>query len=236
VSRPLARRAGRRRGGLVAAGAASLAAHAVVLAAMVLGWTKPVVTAETHPIAITLVALRPPPPPPPAPSRKSPAPKRPPPRFTARRSPPADDSTPIQPAAFPSPTATDLEGATEAGGGDGTGDGAGGDCDMTRRVQSALRKDPLVRAAVADAERDGAGGRTIWVWNGDWVRSNTEDGKGLAAVREAMMWEIAFAPAPCRSRPMRGLVLLAVSDAPGAPRLAVGVGGWRWSDLLRGGR
>jgi hypothetical protein len=30
---------------------------------------------------------------------------------------------------------------------------------------------------------------------------------------------------------MRGLVLLSLNDAPGAPRLVLGAGAWRWSDL-----
>jgi hypothetical protein len=34
---------------------------------------------------------------------------------------------------------------------------------------------------------------------------------------------------------MRGLVLITFADAPGAPRLALGTGAWRWSDLLGAG-
>ena len=98
---------------------------------------------------------------------------------------------------------------------------------MARRVQSALRKDPLVRAAVA-----GSAGKATLVWNGDWVQSRGEDGKGLAAVREAIMWEIAFAPQACRAQPVRGLVLISLNQAAGAARLAIGSGEWRWSDLL----
>ncbi|MGA2953972.1 MAG: hypothetical protein ABSD80_17235, partial [Caulobacteraceae bacterium] len=70
----------------------------------------------------------------------------------------------------------------------------------------------------------------IVVWNGDWVQNGIEDGKGLAAVREAITWEVAFAPAACRTEPMHGLVLLSVGG--GGPRLALGAGRWRWSDLL----
>ena len=72
----------------------------------------------------------------------------------------------------------------------------------------------------------------MMVWDGDWVRSNGEDGKGLAAVREAIMWEVAFAPKECRTQPVRGLVLLSMNQARGSARLAVGAGEWRWSDLL----
>jgi hypothetical protein len=67
------------------------------------------------------------------------------------------------------------------------------------------------------------------VWNGDWVQGRGEDGKGLAAVREAILWEVGFAPAACRAQPVHGLVLLSMN---GATRLAVGAGDWRWSDLL----
>jgi hypothetical protein len=76
------------------------------------------------------------------------------------------------------------------------------------------------------------------VWNGDWVQSHSEDGKGLAAVREAIIWEIAFAPAACRTQPMHGLMLISLNDGSESARLAVGHGEWRWSDLLalrRGG-
>jgi hypothetical protein len=99
---------------------------------------------------------------------------------------------------------------------------------MTRRLQSALRKDRLVRAAVAQAHR----GQAIRVWNGDWVRHGAEDGAGLAAVREAILWEVGFAPEACRREPMRGLVLIALDDGPGSARLVMGAGSWRWSDML----
>jgi hypothetical protein len=104
---------------------------------------------------------------------------------------------------------------------------------MARLLQGKLRKDPLVQAAVARSA-----GKAIVVWNGDWVRSLGEDGNGLAAVRESMIWEIGFAPEACRAKPVYGLVLLSLNDAPGSARLAVGAGQWRWSDLLasRGSR
>jgi hypothetical protein len=104
---------------------------------------------------------------------------------------------------------------------------------MVRRLQAALRKDPQVQAAVADARAAGAGGKALFVWNGDWIRSNGQDGAGLAAVREAIMWEVGFAPEACRTEPVHGLVMISLNDGPGAPRLVVGAGAWRWTDLLR---
>ncbi len=98
---------------------------------------------------------------------------------------------------------------------------------MARVVQQALRRDPMVRQAVEDTHRSG---KAIMVWNGDWVRNGDQDGKGLSAVREAIMWEVGFAPAACRNMPMHGLVLLSLAD--GGTRFAVGAGDWRWSDLL----
>ena len=98
---------------------------------------------------------------------------------------------------------------------------------MAALVQAALRKDPMVRAAIA-----GSGGKATLVWNGDWIRDLSEDGKGLAIIREAIMWEVAFAPAACRTQPVRGMVVLSVSGAGGPTRLALGGGRWRWSDLL----
>jgi hypothetical protein len=104
---------------------------------------------------------------------------------------------------------------------------------MARRLQAALRKDPLVQAAVARARlAPGPGGRALLVWNGDWVQSGGEDGKGLAAVREAIMWEIGFAPPACRSELVRGYILLSLSEGAGSTRLALGSPVWRWSDLL----
>jgi len=51
-------------------------------------------------------------------------------------------------------------------------------------------------------------------------------------VREAIVWEIAFAPAACRAQPMHGLMLISLNDGSERGRLAVGHGDWRWSDLL----
>jgi hypothetical protein len=117
-----------------------------------------------------------------------------------------------------------IAGASAVGEGGG---GGGGTCDMARAVQQALRRDPMVRTAVEDAHR---AGKAIMVWNGDWVRNGDQDGKGLSAVREAISWEVAFAPAACRNTRMHGLVLLSLAD--GGTRFAVGSGDWRWSDLL----
>jgi hypothetical protein len=121
-------------------------------------------------------------------------------------------------------SASQLAGAASVGEGGG---GGGGGCDLSRAVQQALRRDPMVRAAVEDAHRTG---KAVMLWNGDWVRSGDQDGKGLSAVREAIMWEVAFSPAACRNMRMHGLVLLSLAD--GRTRFAVGAGEWRWSDLL----
>ena len=64
------------------------------------------------------------------------------------------------------------------------------------------------------------------------MRDQREDGKGLAAVREAIMWEVGFAPAACRATPVHGLILLSVPESSGAVRVALGVSNWRWADLL----
>lgn len=109
----------------------------------------------------------------------------------------------------------------------GEGGDPGGACDMGRLVQRALRRDPLVRTAAQNANRLG---KAIMLWNGDWVRTGGEDGKGLSAVREAIMWEVGFAPQACRDTPVHGVVLLSLQD--GSTRFAVGSSAWRWSDLL----
>jgi hypothetical protein len=225
--------AGRRRALGVAA---SLACHGGLL--FVLFW-RPAPPAPPPPAAPMIVELvadpRPDPtPPPPAPTpvaAASPAPSPAPPaeRRSHVRTAPAKAEIYSVAAAEEGPAAGTDDALSEAqiAGAARAGSGSGGACDMAGRLQSALRRDPLVRAAVA-----GSAGRAIIVWNGDWVRHGGEDGKGLAAVREAIMWEVAFAPKACRAEPVHGLILLSMNGGPGAARLAVGQGEWRWSDLL----
>jgi len=190
----------------------------------------------------------------PAPPR--PAPKKPPPipQHVVHKLAPSEVPPRLVPPAPPEPapevtvSAAQLAAATtaeseaagegglggEGGAGSGGGEGGGGSgrCDMVRRLQRALRNDASVRSALAHAQRaPGFAGRPLVVWNGDWVRHGYEDGKGLASVRQAIAVEVAFAPRACRSQPMRGLVLLSLNDAPGAPRVVLGAGAWRWSDL-----
>lgn len=129
---------------------------------------------------------------------------------------------PAAPNAIDTLSDAQLAGATAAGEG-----GSGGSCDMARRIQDALRRDPLVQSAV---EKAGRLGTTSLLWNGDWVQSGVEEGRGLSVLREAIMWEVGFAPDSCRSQPMHGLVLLSLSDKQ--TRFALGTDNWRWSDLL----
>ncbi len=119
-----------------------------------------------------------------------------------------------------------LTGAASAGE-DGAGGGGGGGCDTARAVQRALRTDPLVHNAVAGAGRQG---KAIMMWNGDWVRSGAQEGKGLSAVRQAIMWKVAFSSESCRNQTMHGTVVLSLAD--GGTRFAIGTDAWRWSDLL----
>jgi len=229
---PARLRAARRRRRFVGA-MPSLVGHLGILAIILLMQSPlPETTVEDSPVmSVSLVPGEKPAPAPPA-EQEAPQPKpTPPQRHTLVRrqakvappdAPPAgkDPKPPQQGVEL---SATDLAGAASADSG-----GGGGQCDLARQLQGALRKDPLVQAAVASSN-----GKAIMVWNGDWVRSGAEDGKGMAAVREAMIWEIAFAPESCKSRPVHGLILLSMNTAPGAARLAVGAGEWRWGDLLR---
>jgi len=248
----------RRWRGRVGATVLSAAAHTALAVALLVGWRTAAPPDFAPAIVVGLAPPLAPPPKPAAPraaARKpaahaaaKPAPARklaaahavhrrrdhPPPRLArAPRAPPLADSPPV--ATVEASETDDGSGLTDAqlagaqaageGGDGGSGGGGGGACDMARRVQAALRKDPLARAAV-----HGAGGRAIMIWNGDWVRSSVEDGKGLAAVREAITFEVAFAPPACRHQRVRGLVTLSLAD--GSARLALGAGDWRWSDLL----
>jgi len=234
----------KKRGRMAGAIAVSAAAHLGVAAAILLARADVPQYAHVDPPMVRLVSWTPPlPPKPPAKvPDPSPSPEQPkhakvtPPvqRSIARvsRAPTIDDFLPVTPAAKTANvqsqgelTDSDLAGASTSG----SGSGGGGECNMARRIEAALRKDNLVQAAVAEAS---GSSKAIMVWNGDWVQSHSEDGKGLAAVREAIVWEIAFAPAACRAQAMHGLMLLSLRDASGSARLALGHGDWRWSDLL----
>jgi hypothetical protein len=218
--------------------ALSLAGHLLVLLVLLAPRPDLPDTADPEPIIVSLV--RPPPPPPepmvepsPAPQPAEPAPAKAPARRTIFRAAPAPpDVTPLPAGEAKTAQAgvevsdAQLAGAATAGSGP-----SGGDCNMPRHLQSALRRNAKVQAAAAGAHS----GRPIMVWNGDWVRRLDQDGAGLAAVREVMQWEIAFAPEACRTEPVRGLVLLSLNDGPGAARLVVGSDRWRWSDLLFSG-
>lgn len=117
-------------------------------------------------------------------------------------------------------------------GGEGSGSG-GGRCDMVRRLQDALSDNARIRASVLTAHRAlSANGRALLVWDGDWLQSRGEAGKGLAGLRQAIAVEIAFAPRACKDQPMRGLALIVL---PEGPRIALGRGSWRWRDLTGAG-
>lgn len=191
---------------------------------------------------------------PPAPATLAPTPPRPRPPAAPRvprPAPPEVEPLPVA-AAPPGPTpAPPPAGLTQAqlagvatagsgsgGGGDGVAGGGGGSgtgggrCDMIRRVQTALRDNPGVVAAAGRAHRAlPASQRALLVWDGDWVMNPGEEGRGLAGLRQAIAVAIAFAPRECRTQPMRGLVLLTLADGADSPRLALGQGAWRWSDL-----
>lgn len=124
-------------------------------------------------------------------------------------------------------------GGSGGGSGSGVGGGSGQGCDMVKRLQDALRNDARIVAAIGQAYRaSGASGRAILMWNGDWLRSPGEEGKGLAGVRQAIAVTVGFSSRACKAETVDGYVLLTLSDQPGAPRVALGGGRWRWSDLL----
>ena len=220
--RPLATRRGR-----LLAAALSVAGHLAVILALFLALTPPPPTAEPVPMQVSLVDWRSlsPTPTTPAAARRSASPLAS--TIVARPTPVRAAVDHLAAAAPAADTGSQLSEAQIAGAATADSGAAGRACDMPRRLERALGSDPLVQAAVA-----GSAARALMVWNGDWVRQGGEDGKGLAAVREAIMWEIAFAPPACRAEPVRGLVLIAVNPAPGSVRIAIGSAEWRWSDLL----
>jgi hypothetical protein len=215
---------GRRKTRFVA-GAFTVVVHLLVFAVLLLprpSAPRSQLQPTSEPIQVSLVDTpKPPPPGPPdvtmVEPEAAPAPALP--HLTTRMQAPsaASDTSDLL-------SASQLAGATAAGEGGG---GGGGSCDLARAVQQALRRDPMVRAAVEEANRSG---KAVMLWNGDWVRSGGQDGKGLSAAREAVIWEVGFAPEACRHQQMHGLVLLSLAD--GSTRFAIGAGDWRWSDLL----
>ena len=102
---------------------------------------------------------------------------------------------------------------------------------MAGRLQAVLRRDRRVQAELSHVAA--AGTRALRIWNGDWVAHPGQEGRGLAAVREAILWEVGFSPSECRSEPVHGLVrLIAHAETGEDVSLALGRGAWRWSDLL----
>jgi len=221
----------RRRRDRFMGGVFTVAAHGILLAILI--WPRspssPSRPDESQSLTLVSIADLPKPPGPPDQTEPKPAEVR----DVVTPVPPHPAIPVLEVTTTPVPDNSDLlsqsqiAGATSAGEEGTGGGGGGGSCDLARAVQRALRRDPLVRTAVEGANRQG---KSIMMWNGDWVRSGGQDGKGLSAVREAIMWEVAFSPESCRNERMHGLVLLSLAD--GSTRFAVGSGEWRWSDLL----
>lgn len=236
-----------------AAGGLSLAAHLLILLGLFLKPAPPPLPPEAQPMVVALIDLAPPAPEPgpaggaPPASTEPPKPaKLRPAMIKARNTPIPTDVEPLPAAETPSNApgedhVSDAELASAASAGSGSGMGAGsgsgsgaggGQCDMVAYLQAELRKSASVRRAFATAHAATPDRKAVRVWNGDWVRSHDQEGAGLAVVREAILMEVAFAPAACRSQAMRGLVLISLHDGPGSLRLALGTSQWRWSDLL----
>jgi hypothetical protein len=233
----------------------AVAGHLGLLQLML--WAQPIdhPFVEAPVVRVAMVDLTPPPPPPPPPKQtettggkpkvatETKAPPTPPASF-ARPTPAPPTPQPMTLAASPKPsrepflelgedqarTASGVSDGEGSGSGSGPGNGPGGECDMLRRLQAALSRDGRVKAAVGGALGERAStGRGMVVWNGDWVTSEGQEGKGLAALRQAIIWEVGFAPKACREQAVRGYVLV---NLGAQTRIALGSSSWRWSDLL----
>jgi hypothetical protein len=230
-----ARRRSAKRRNVLTAGV-SLIGHAAAVFVLLSAHRDTPRLAEPQPMAVQLVDARPVAEvvTPPAPAPPAPVEPPPPPRNIIKPKPaPRSDVRPIPADEGPTGEGVELSDAEVASAATVGSGPSGRPCDMARRLQAALRKDAQVQAAIADARGSRGASKALFVWNGDWIRSNGQDGAGLAALREAIMWEVGFAPEACRSEPVHGLVLLSLNDAPGGARVVVGSGAWRWSDLLR---
>jgi hypothetical protein len=225
----------------------SLVAHGFVLLVLLTSHKQLPAAVEEPPMYVALVQSpkpprheKPAPPPSPAPASAKPSKAkaesqtRPPPklvqaRLAKARSP---DVAPLVVGDSGDTDDTGVASDAQVAAAASAGSGRGLGCDMAGRLQSALRRDARAQAAAAAATL-GAGGRALLVWDGRWVRSRGQAGAGLAALREAMLWEIGFAPPACRSEQVRGLVRLSLGDRPGAAQIILGRGSWRWADLLK---
>lgn len=103
---------------------------------------------------------------------------------------------------------------------------------MAGRLEAALRRDAEVLEAARLAQTGFRRGSAIRVWDGAWTQSAGQAGRGLAGVRQAIALEVGFAPRACKEQAVRGLVVVELGDTADAPRLALGIGAWRWTDLL----
>jgi hypothetical protein len=211
------------------AGAVSIAAHVLVTNAALLWLRMTPSPPAAEPEIATVMVNEAPDPKPPGPPDAAASAAAVPLEIVAPPVPPVTaPSITIQRAAMPADTSDLLSESQIAGAARADeGGGGGGGCDMARAVQQVLRREPRVRSAVAEADRLG---KSSMLWNGDWVRTGGQEGKGLAVVRQAIIWEVGFAPEACRNARMRGMVLLSLAD--GSTRFAIGAGEWRWSDLL----
>ncbi len=218
--------------------AVSAAAHAGLLALILSVAPSPALRDFEEPDVLPVVLAPPKPPKPPEPPAPEPKPTPAPPKAAAARPvaslkvrrpkpAPADVAPlPIAPGRATSPG--DELGEAEVAGA-ATAESGGGECNMAAWLQDRLRKDRKVRDAMSLAYR----GRPLVLWrDGRWIQREGEDGAGLAAVREVIMWEVAFSPVACRRQLVHGLVLLKLAEGPASPRIVVGGASWRWQDLL----
>lgn len=243
---PIGSQRGRRRK-IAFATSMSVALNLILLFAFTWRPEIPPMAPVQEPVTLAIVSApapepspAPPAPVPPAPPKAAPkpavkpAPERPPTPAKARPTPvvrpqPSPIAAAAAPPAFPQLSDAQMAAASTAASGSGAGSGAGGQCNMIAFLQNELRKDGSVRRALAQAQQ---GSRAPIVWNGAWVRSPGEEGEGLAVIRQAVMVEVAFAPEACRADPVSGYVVIALDDGPLSPKLAIGAGSWRWTDLL----
>lgn len=218
--------------------AVSAAAHAGLLALILSVTPSPALRDFEEPDVLPVVLAPPQPPKPPEPPAPEPKPTPTPPKAAApkpvaslkvRRPKPAPaDVAPLPVAPGRATSPGDELGEAEVAGA-ATAESGGGECNMASWLEGKLRGDRRVRDAMAAAYR----GKPLLLWrDGAWIQRSGEEGQGLAAVREAVMWEVAFAPVACRRQPVHGLVLLKLAAGPAAPRVVIGGGAWRWQDLL----
>ena len=228
----------KRRGGVVAA---SVLAHALVLAALLQAQAETPQSPEIGAINVSLYdgklisAAQTPPAPAPAPKMASETPSEPKLEKADIEPPPEIEPQVIDvlsvapdPLLERDPLLDPVALAVAAS------SAAGQPCQLTVWLQQALQADPQVQIALPLIPRPARSvANAIMLWNGAWVEPPAQASGGVSTLQQALIAGIRAAPIACQDQVIHGPELIILLDGAGATVLAIGSGDWRWADLLK---